>query len=675
MRDNVMGFFSATADGAVANINIENITYTWIAFAGSDCSSTGYFCLGAYTGTGAAQSITTGFQPDYVSVKNNEAVAANYKTTALGANNHSLLYINLVKNSTGAYISALNTDGFSVGTTNSVAGGTFFYFAFREKANFFKQGYYAGNSTDNTVISSIGFTPNLVIVKNGTNTSANNTYGFMNLTQSYGNNSSYFSATANLVNMVKGLEIDGFKLGTDVKVNTTGNTYYYLAFGGAPAPTGSGTFRMAQGSYTGNATKQTINNIGFKPDLVLIKGNSTGLQVFRTSLMGGNTSAYLGSTSANFADAIISLNDGSFDIGGSTAVNANNVVYQWQAFGNAYNPIENSGASDFAIGAYYGSGIDNRDIGLPFTPDLVVIKKYGTSTNSAGMLRTSVHPDDSSSYFLGTADAADFIQRFGTNSFQVGTNTAVNASAAINFWFAFKAGDNFKVGSYTGTTLAHDEPIATGYQSNLIWTKTATAVGGVHKPSTLAGTASQYFLGTANATTQITGITEDGFSVGVGTGANAAATIRYMAWKIPAYVISITVSDGIVSFGTIEAFGSKTTYSTDMPPIGDVQTVTNTGPNSVDVNIKGKNSISSCVWTLAGSNGYNQYKLQACNATDDDCSTPPTNYNDLTTSYQRLFSGLGSGASKGFHLRIVMPSSTSCFDSQDVSVTVQASEV
>ncbi|MFZ2189157.1 MAG: fibronectin type III domain-containing protein, partial [Candidatus Magasanikiibacteriota bacterium] len=148
MRDNVMGFFSATADGAVANINIENVTYTWIAFAGSDCSSTGYFCLGAYTGTGAAQSISTGFQPDYVSVKNNEAVLANYKTTALGANNHTIFYINIVKNTTGAYISSLNTDGFSVGTTNSVAGGTFFYFAFKEKTNFFKQGYYAGNSSD-----------------------------------------------------------------------------------------------------------------------------------------------------------------------------------------------------------------------------------------------------------------------------------------------------------------------------------------------------------------------------------------------------------------------------------------------------------------------------------------------------------------------------------------------
>jgi hypothetical protein len=675
MRDNVLGYFSATADGAVVSLNLENVTYTWTAFAGSDCSSTGYFCLGVYTGTGAAQNITTGFQPDYVSVKNNEAVLANYKTTALGANNHSIFYINTVKNTTGAYISALSSTGFTVGTTNSVAGGTFFYFAFKEKANFFKQGSYTGNSTDNTVISGVGFKPNLVITKNGTNATANNTYGFMNLTQSYGNNSSYFSATANLVNMIKSLETDGFKLGTSVLVNATGDTYYYTAFGGATAPSGSGTFRMAQGSYTGNGTKQTINNIGFKPDLVLIKGNSTGLQVFRTSLMGGNTSAYLGATTANFADAIISLNDGSFDIGGSAAVNTNTVIYQWQAFGNAYDPVDNRGASDFAIGAYYGSGIDDRDIVLPFTPDLVVVKKYGTSTNSAGMLRTSVHPDDSSSYFLGTADAANFIQRFGTNSFQVGTDIAVNASATINFWFAFKAGDNFKVGSYTGTTLAHSETIATGYESDLIWVKAATAVGGVHKPATLAGTASQYFLGTANATTQITGITADGFSVGTGTGANAAATIRYMAWKIPLYVISISVSDGEVSFGTIEAFGSKTTYSTDMPPVGDVQTVTNGGPNSVDVNIKGKNSISSCVWTLAGSNGYNQYKLQACNATDSDCSAPPTNYSDLSTSYQRLFSGLGSGSSKGFHLRLVMPTSTSCFDTQDVSVTVQASEV
>ncbi|MCK9368545.1 fibronectin type III domain-containing protein [Candidatus Dojkabacteria bacterium] len=676
MRDDVIGFFSANAYGSITSMNVENVRYTWIAFSGSDCTSSGYFCLGVFSGTGAVKNLTTGFQPDFVTVKNNDAVAANYKTTALGSNNNSLFFVNTVKNTSGVYISSLNADGFSVGTTNSVAGGTFHYFAFKENANFFKQGSYSGNSTDETVISDVGFQPDFVVVKNGTNATANNTYAFANQTESYGNSSSYFAATANLVNMIKGIESTGFKLGTDVKVNATGDTYYYLAFGGVPTVTGSGTYRMAQGSYTGDGGIQDIEGVGFAPDLVIIKNNSAQIAVFRTRMMGGNSTAYFTGATANLADAISQLTENGFVIGGDSRVNASGNTYHWQAFGNAYNPMDNSGASDFAIGAIYGNGLDDRNItDLPFTPDMVVVKSI---TNAgAAVIRTSSQTGDLTAYFQANADVGNFVQSLGSNGFQIGSGVTVNTSTVVYFWFAFKVGDNFRVGTYTGNTPSTQsiEIDSGGFQSNLVWTVPSNAVGGMMKPSTLSGTSSQYFLATANATTQITGITATGFSVGTGTSANGAVSMWYVAWKVPIYLISISISDGAVAYGILDFSGSKTTLSSDMPPTGDMQTVTNDSSSAVNINIKGQNSVGDCIWTLSGTNGFNEYKHQFCNATDDDCTTPPANYSDLATSYQSLATNVVEDASINFHLRLVMPTDSSCYDLETVNVTVQASEI
>ena len=60
MAANTTAYFSATADntatsislttdgftiGTLANVNTANVLYRWIAFSGSDCTSTGYLCV------------------------------------------------------------------------------------------------------------------------------------------------------------------------------------------------------------------------------------------------------------------------------------------------------------------------------------------------------------------------------------------------------------------------------------------------------------------------------------------------------------------------------------------------------------------------------------------------------------------------------------------------------
>ena len=151
-------------------------------------------------------------------------------------------------------------------------------------------------------------------------------------------------------------------LGTSNTANAAATTYYYAAFGGATAHTANGTFQMTSGSYVGTGDAEIFSNIGFEPDMVIIKGETAQAGVFTTRMMGGDSSAYLDAAATNIAGAITALRPDSFSIGTNASVNTPGVTYYWTAFGNAWNPDTNTGSADFAIGAYYGNGVDSRNI-------------------------------------------------------------------------------------------------------------------------------------------------------------------------------------------------------------------------------------------------------------------------------------------------------------------------
>lgn len=516
-------------------VNITNIRYTYIAFTGSDCSATGNFCVGSYVGNGAGnRDITVGFQPSFVMVKRSSAVAAHYKTATNPAN-ETLYFINLVRDTTGNYLRSFGATTFQVGTTNNTLGGTYYYVAFKTTAGFMKEGTYTANNTDNRSITGVGFKPDFVFVKNATNSTANNTYGVFSIPENYGDHSGYFGALANAVNGIQALETDGFQLGVTTVVNgASSDTHYYVAFKGSSSFSSSGDYLMDTGSYTGNGTYQSIINVKFKPDLIIVKGNTAQVSVFRTSLMAGNLTYILGTGSA-LENAITNINNDGFTVGTNATVNTNAVVYQWQAFGNAFNPIENSGSSSFAIGSYIGNQIDSRNVTrLPFQPDMIVTK---SNQNYNAALRTSTMVGDTAGYFTATADTADVIQLINSDGFQVGTsasNRSSNYSGYIYHWFAFKDSSYFKVGSYTGNGSDNRDINTVGINPNLVWIKQTTAVAGVHKGSSLAGDSTQYFTNTVNATNRVQSLITGGFQVGTGAEVNTGSGVyRYVAWQEP----------------------------------------------------------------------------------------------------------------------------------------------
>ncbi len=266
----------------------------------------------------------------------------------------------------------------------------------------------------------------------------------------------------------------------------------------------------------------------------------------------------------------------------------------------------------------------------------------------------------------------------GTNSTHAGTDTD---SATITIDNASPA----NVTSASGTagieevSLTWTNPGDADFHSSVVLRRAGTAVGDTPVegttysignpvgPSTVAcvgatasctdtgltgGTAYHYkiFAKDSNANYSQTGV--------VPTGSPFTPTAK---------VISVAVADGIITYGTMTTGEIKTTIT-----LADTQTLTNDGNVSETFNIKGQNT--ACPWTLAATAGSEQYVHQFCKKTDVACTSPPTDYNALTTGYQTLYTGVAVSGTRQIDLRLIAPTVTSCGSQQNVDVTIQATQ-
>lgn len=543
-----------TSDGftvsALAAVNTASIIYTWTAFAGSDCTSSGSFCVGTYSGDGtASKTIDTGFQPDVLMIKRNNSVAAHFRTSSM-ATNQTSFFNTSANDTTGDYIKSVTTNGFSVGIADNTNNSSYYYIAFKNTSGKVATGSYTGNGADNRDITGVGFKPDTVFIKNSTSATAANTNAVLSSKEYNGDAANYIGdVPATFIDMqdqIQKMDTNGFQVGSSPNTNETGATIHWIAFGGAPTATGAlGTFKLASGTYTGNSNARSFTGLGFAPDLVIVKDTAASGAVFRTSLMASTAAANFVSGSADISNTITAMNSDGFSLGTNNVVNGNGRTYYWQAFGNAYRPDTKTGASDFAIGAYSPTLADNTTIGgAPYQLDFVAVKQQGTA---GGIFHTSDQPVDVSGNFSSTGEGSGSVKSFSSDGFQIGTQANVNASASYR-WFGFKAGPNFAVGSYTGNGV-NDRAviIGGGFQPDLVWVKQNTTSAMVARSSTMTGDLSQYFAPTANTTGLIKSLAATGMTVGTVAEVNASgSTYRYMAWRVPVGVLSgdIVTSSG-----------------------------------------------------------------------------------------------------------------------------------
>ena len=124
-------------------------------------------------------------------------------------------------------------------------------------------------------------------------------------------------------------------------------------------------------------------------------------------------------------------------------------------------------------------------------------------------------------------------------------------------------------------------------------------------------------------------------------------------------IVSVSVSDGAISYGTIPASSTKSTCD-----LNDTQIVTNNGNVAETFNIMGSNSANWTLGTTPGSEVYvHKFSTSSC---------PWTTGTALTTSYQPMATNIAPNATTTLNLQITTPTATNYFNQQSVNVTIQA---
>jgi len=303
----------------------------------------------------------------------------------------------------------------------------------------------------------------------------------------------------------------------------------------SPAKAQTSPFSLQTGYYMGNGSdNRQITNIGFQPDLVLVKDNTTvgndGI-LWRSSVMTGERTAKFEAEADLTTNAIQSLDATGFTLGTSTDVNASNVPYFWMAFGGS--SCDNNG--NFCVGSYTGNA-GQQAVTTGFQPDLVIVKS--STTNVAALWKSSSMSTTGSNYFINTNQVSgEYLKTFNTDGFNIGNNSAVNANG-VTYWFvAFRETPNFMdVGTYSGNATDNrniNSSIDSGlsFEPNLVWTKAAsltTPVTAAFSISENYGDRSFFPTDTASAANNIQLLSPSGgFQVGTTNNVNASGVTYY----------------------------------------------------------------------------------------------------------------------------------------------------
>lgn len=240
----------------------------------------GYFKTVTYAGTGAAKSVSVGFQPDLVWIKRRDsAVSHNIFDSVRGVRIHlsSDLAAAEVAEGAGVSLTSFDASGFSLGTDNVGAGqvnfntGSFVAWCWKKGAlPGFDIVSYTGNGANRTIAHALGVVPSMMLVKGRSGATDWTVYH-----TAVGNGSklildSTAAAVADATAWNSATPTSSvFSLGTQATVNT--NTATYIAYLFAEVP---GFSRF--GAYQGNGSSDgPFVYCGFRPAVVWVKCTST----------------------------------------------------------------------------------------------------------------------------------------------------------------------------------------------------------------------------------------------------------------------------------------------------------------------------------------------------------------------------------------------------------------
>ena len=302
---------------------------------------------------------------------------------------------------------------------------------------------YEGTGSATTVPHGLSAAPNMILVKNLSNTHSGNAHWavyhtsvgatkviYLNRDNAEGTSSAFWNDTAP--------SSTSFSIGTDNDVNVNNEDFIAYCFHDV---TGYQKF----GSYSGNGSTQSITGLGFKPDFVMLKRSSgTGNWNIYDSRRG-QPMLRANTDNSEFSGLRLSFESDGFKLEDNDADrNASGSTYIYWAIAKNI-PINTTLADSFKILTYTGTGANQKVEGLGFRPDLVWIKSRSTTNThqlhdaARGIGQTLKSSDiaaevNESQYFTGVGDG--YLQ-FGTNAGNynnTGTNYVAWAWKAGNTW-------------------------------------------------------------------------------------------------------------------------------------------------------------------------------------------------------------------------------------------------
>jgi uncharacterized repeat protein (TIGR01451 family) len=273
------------------------------------------------------------------------------------------------------------------------------------------------------------------------------------------------------------------------------------------------TMRMSTGSYLGNDSgPRPFTNLGFTPDLVLIKANNNTATIAKTSTMYGDASKELGPGSSLLTDNIVSLDANGFTIGSAADVNQSGIQFFWVAFRAA--------PDEMVVGSYLGDGNDDRDVtGVGFLPDHVIIM---AESGQKAMQRYASHIGDASREFEKSDPRTDRIQAFLADGFQVGSHNTVNDNKVTYHYVAWNATPGYiESNRYIGNNTDDRYVSGVGFQSDYIFlTVEDNSYESVQRMGSMSGDLTLRVNTGTVLGNQIQAFLPDGFQIGDHPGVN-----------------------------------------------------------------------------------------------------------------------------------------------------------
>ena len=342
----------------------------------------------------------------------------------------------------------------------------------------------------------------------------------------------------------------------------------FLAMGLALLSPPPVTAQMTTGSYLGDgAPGRAITGLGFKPDVVLIKGNDFDAThtptstVVRTSTMPAGLAKPMVLDNALIGNQIQSLDANGFTVGNDRRVNQPGINFYWAAF--KVDP-------DMSVGTYTGNGGSQSIAGLGFSPDYVIVMSSGARR---AIQAASAAPVGRSFEFLfGTAWIANQITSLDASGFSVIHNGAAphtNENGVVYHYVAWNAAPRKTfVGAYNGNGADNRNIAGVGFQPEYLLIKAiynnnvspANTPGNQQRMAQIAGDASINFSDGNFAADHIQTFQVDGFQLGAAQSTNrlfADCNIDGPGCSY-FYVAFNMTSTNYRSIGTAGAYGTGT---------------------------------------------------------------------------------------------------------------------